>query len=228
MTEAVVRLFDDDELGSLDPLMSQDCEIARGRGRRFVCGVDEVGRGALAGPIYAAAVVLTPAATRIEIKDSKRFSSRSKRGRVADEIRQACMAWSIAHLDAEDIDLLGIQECNRRVMASAISRLGLDAMEVVAVLDGNPLWSGPVDGVECVWIPDADATSLAVAAASIIAKTERDSIMERLAEVYPDYGFDRHVGYGAPEHITAIKRHGMIPGLHRSTFIHLDPSEDDG
>ena len=88
--------------------------------------------------------------------------------------------------------------------------------------------AGSVDGIECVWFPDADATSMAVAAASIIAKTERDSLMERFAEVYPQYGFERHAGYGAPEHITAIRSHGMIPGLHRSTFVHLESSEDDG
>lgn len=223
-----MRLFDDAELGLLDPMMSYDAEIARNYGRKYVCGVDEVGRGALAGPIYAAAVVLTSAATRVEIKDSKRFSSRRKRAAVADEIKQVCRAWSVAHLDAEEVDRIGIQECNRNVMIDAISRLGLDPEDVVAVLDGNPLWHGAIDGVICVWVPDGDDKSVSVAAASIIAKTERDGVMERLSETYPDYGFERHVGYGAAEHITAIRRHGMIPGLHRSTFVHIDPMEDDG
>jgi len=224
----MLRLFDDREIEMFHPLASFDATIRDEHKKSFVCGVDEVGRGALAAGIYAAAVVLSPSAIRLEIKDSKKFSSRTKRAKVADEIKQHCIVWSVAHLDAEDIDRIGIQECNRRVMIEAIGRLNLDPDECVAVLDGNPLWAGSVDGIECVWFPNADATSLAVAAASIIAKTERDSIMERFADVYPQYGFERHVGYGAPEHITAIRSHGMIPGLHRSTFVHLESSEDDG
>lgn len=216
-----MRLFDDEDMLRLDPLLSHDISIMDDRGRRFVCGCDEVGRGALAGSIVAAAVILRPSASHLDIKDSKRFSSRDRRAVVADQILEHVTDHHIAWADAETIDDIGIQNANRRVMIEAISGLGVDGEDLVAILDGNPLWPEAVNGTECVWIVGGDSCSQAVAAASIIAKVARDRVMIELAERYPEYGFERHVGYGAREHITAIKRYGLIPGLHRRSFIHF-------
>jgi len=217
-----VRLFSDEDMLRLDPLLSHDVTILDGYDRPYVCGCDEVGRGALAASIVAAAVILRPSAARLDIKDSKRFSSRTKRAAVASELMDHMVDHAIAWVDAETIDEVGIQEANRRVMMRAITGLAVDGNDLVAILDGNPLWPGMMDGIECVWIPGGDSSSQAVAAASIIAKVARDDVMIELGERYPDYGFERHVGYGAQEHIAAIRRHGIIPGIHRRSFIHFD------
>ena len=216
-----MRLFSDEDVLRLDPLLSHDVSIQDRYGRPYVCGCDEVGRGALAGAIVAAAAILRPSAARLDIKDSKKFSSRARRAVVAAEILENVVDHAVAWVDAETIDDIGIQNANRRVMIEAIGKLEVDGYDLVAILDGNPLWPEAVNGTECVWIVGGDSASQAVAAASIIAKVARDEAMIELAERYPEYGFDRHVGYGAQEHITAIKRYGLIPGIHRRSFIHF-------
>lgn len=216
-----MKLFNDDDLVLFHPTAAFDEDIRQQHGRPFVCGCDEVGRGALSAPICAAAVILKPSAIHLDIKDSKRFSSRDRRAVVAAEILEHATDHHIAWVNAETIDDIGIQEANRRVMIEAILGLSVDGDDLVAILDGNPLWPAAVNGTECVWIVGGDSTSQAVAAASIVAKVARDRMMIELAERYPDYGFDRHMGYGAQEHVAAIKQYGIIPGIHRRTFIHF-------
>ena len=216
-----MRLFNDEDLSLFHPMAAFDEEIRERYGKPFICGVDEVGRGALSASICAAAVILRSSAIHIDIKDSKQFSSRDRRSIVAAEILENIVSHAIAWVDAPTIDEVGIQEANRRVMLQAISNLEVAPGDLVAILDGNPLWPSQINGVDCVWMPSADSLSQAVAAASIIAKVARDETMIELAKLHPEYGFDRHVGYGAPEHIEAIKRYGMIPGIHRRSFIHF-------
>jgi ribonuclease HII len=220
-----MRLFDDSDIALFHPAAAFDEAVREEHGRPFVCGVDEVGRGALSGSICAAAIILKPSAIHIDIKDSKRFSSRNRRETVADQILQNCMDHSVAWVDAKTIDEIGIQEANRVVMIEAIRGLGVDGDDLVAILDGNQLWPGGTNGAKCVWVTGGDSESQSVAAASIIAKVSRDRVMEGLGEQYPEYGFERHVGYGAPEHMAAIRKHGMIPGIHRQSFIHI--GDDD-
>ena len=216
-----MKLFNDDDMALFHPAAAFDEDIRQQHGRPFVCGCDEVGRGALSASICAAAVILKPSAIHLDIKDSKKFSSRDRRAVVADQILEHCVDYHVAWADAETIDEVGIQEANRRVMIESIDGLGVDGEDLVAILDGNPLWTAAVNGAECVWVVGGDSASQAVAAASIIAKVSRDKVMIELAEQYPEYGFDRHVGYGAREHIDAIRKHGIIPGIHRRSFIHF-------
>lgn len=177
----------------------------------MICGVDEAGRGPLAGPVYAAAVILDPRLPIVGLADSKKLSAR-KREYLALEIRDKACAWAIAAASVEEIDQLNILQATLLAMARAVSSLGIAPGEVL--VDGNrcPQLAFPVRAVI-----GGDATVAEISAASILAKTARDAEMLKLHELHPQYGFDRHFGYGTALHLAALRQHGPSP-CHRRSF----------
>jgi len=176
-----------------------------------VCGVDEAGRGPLAGPVCAAAVILDPARPIPGLKDSKKLPEPS-RVRLAGEIRAHALAWSVAWATEEEINRLNILQASLLAMRRAV--LGLRPAATQALIDGNRCPELPIPARAIV---RGDASEPCISAASILAKTERDKEMRRLADIYPDYGFDRHAGYPTPEHLAALEFHGPSP-IHRKSF----------
>ena len=154
----------------------------------WVCGVDEAGRGPLAGPVYAAAVILDPDHPIVGLKDSKKLGA-SRRATLTAAIRENALAWAIASADVEEIDRLNILQASLLAMRRAVLALNPAATE--ALIDGNRCPALPIPARAIV---RGDALEPCISAASILAKTERDKIMHALADVYPEYGFERHVG----------------------------------
>jgi ribonuclease HII len=182
----------------------------RAKGCQAIAGLDEVGRGALAGPLTAAAVVL-PTAPLIEgLDDSKRLTP-ARREELARVIRTHAVSVSVAHVSPGEVDALGMTRALRRVMGLALEGLGMSVDHVV--LDGLPL---NVTQRETA-VVKGDQSVAAIAAASIVAKVARDSLMRSLAAEHPDYGFDVNKGYGTSEHLAAISRVGLSP-VHRRSF----------
>jgi ribonuclease HII len=178
---------------------------------RLICGVDEAGRGPLAGPVYAAAVILAPGKRApAGIADSKTLSA-SRRERLAAVIKRKALAWSVAWASVEEIDRLNILQASLLAMRRAVETLAIAPDEVL--LDGMHC---PALAVPARAIVDGDAKIKVIAAASILAKTERDSEMYRLHERFPQYGFDEHKGYPTPEHLEALRRHGVCEIYRRS------------
>lgn len=175
------------------------------------CGVDEAGRGPLAGPVYAAAVILDPARPIPGVADSKTLSE-PKRERLAEEIRRQAVAWSVASASVEEIDRLNILQATLLAMARAVAGLSVRPNEVL--VDGNRC--PPLD-IPARAIVGGDAKVAAISAASILAKTARDAEMRQLHQRYPAYGLDRHKGYGTAEHLAALRAHGPAP-FHRRSF----------
>jgi ribonuclease HII len=180
------------------------------RGFHAVAGVDEVGRGALFGPVVAAAVILSPARPVRGLNDSKLLEP--ERRQVLDErIRQRAVAWAIAAVDAATIDSINIYQASRRAMLMAVS--GLSPAPDFLLVDAVPIdLQLPQRG-----LIKGDARCHAIAAASIIAKVYRDACMRVWDEVFPQYGLASHKGYSTPEHCKAIERYGVTP-LHRLSF----------
>ncbi|MEO5618837.1 MAG: ribonuclease HII [Candidatus Eisenbacteria bacterium] len=180
--------------------------------RATVAGVDEAGRGPMAGPVVAAAVVLDRGACWDGLDDSKRLSPEKREVLYARVLSGArAIRWAVVGQRA--IDTVNIRRASLEAMRRAVTRLGL--VPELVLVDGLDT----VPGLECEQCPvvDADATLLSVAAASVVAKVVRDRIMARLDRVWPAYGFARNKGYGTPEHLAALERHGPCP-LHRFTF----------
>lgn len=178
---------------------------------RLVCGVDEAGRGPLAGPVVAAAVILDPAHPIAGLKDSKKLSA-AQRERLAEEIRAHALAWAVASADLDEIARLNILHATMLAMQRAVAGLRPAADE--AWIDGNRC---PALAMPCRAIVKGDDLEPAISAASILAKTVRDKEMARLADIHPGYGFDRHSGYPTPEHLAALERLGPSPA-HRLSF----------
>ena len=180
--------------------------------RATVAGVDEAGRGPLAGPVVAAAVILDLSKNWSGIDDSKQLTTEEREELYARVLEGArAFAWSAA--GPRVIDRMNIRRATHRAMASAVRRLGL-APEVVLV-DGHETVGGIAHEQRAV--VGGDGKCLSIAAASIVAKVIRDRLMERLDKVWPAYGFARHKGYGTPEHLDALRVHGPCP-LHRWSF----------
>jgi ribonuclease HII len=187
-------------------------EAARGRGFRFVAGIDEVGRGALAGPVVAAAVILdhTKPFPR-GLNDSKQLS-KFQRERIEEQLREEALAIGIGAIEPEEIDRINILQATKRAMLLALAALNptadyllIDALK----LDNSPL---PQQAVI-----RGDAVSASIAAASIVAKVYRDRLMQDYDVEYPGYGFARHVGYGTSIHLAALRERGACR-LHRHSF----------
>lgn len=176
-----------------------------------IAGVDEVGRGCLAGPVVAAAVILDPNRPIKGLRDSKKLSAK-KRDELAQEIKEKALAWSVAAMGPEVIDKINILQATLEAMKAAVEKLPVEP-DFVQV-DGNklPKWKLLSEAV----VKGDDKVEW-ISAASIIAKTTRDGYMCKIAELYPQYGFEHHVGYGTAEHIKALKAYGPTP-IHRKTF----------
>lgn len=183
--------------------------LAQPEGR--VCGVDEAGRGPLAGPVVAAAVILDPARPILGLNDSKKLSAK-RRIELAQEIRDKALAWSIAEASVEEIDHLNILQASLLAMQRAVA--GVSPPPCRALIDGNkcPRLDCPTEA-----IVGGDGKVAAIAAASILAKTARDAGMEALHVIYPMYGFDRHKGYPTAAHLAALRQYGPTPA-HRRSF----------
>lgn len=178
----------------------------------MIAGVDEAGRGPLCGPVYAAAVILDPARPIAGLNDSKKLSEK-KREALAPLIRERAIAWAIGIASVEDIDRLNILHASMLAMRRAIEGLGVAPLEVL--IDGNRIPAGLAMPARA--IVGGDALEQAISAASILAKTDRDHEMLRLAAQYPAYGIARHKGYPTPEHLAALREHGPSP-IHRRSF----------
>ena len=182
------------------------------RGRRLVAGIDEVGRGPLAGPVAAAAVILDPRHPPKGLADSKVLSAKAREAAFGDILSQA-VAVSVAFVEAAEIDRINIRQACHAAMRRALRGLAVNAD--YALVDGNDL---PRDlGCDGETIVKGDARSLSIAAASIVAKVVRDRLMARMHALYPVYGFDAHAGYATKAHLAAIAAHGPCR-LHRMSF----------
>lgn len=177
----------------------------------LTCGVDEAGRGPLAGPVVAAAVILPPNTPLSGLNDSKKLSPR-RRERLAAEIRATALAWAVAEASAAEIDEWNILRATLRAMARAVAALPVMPDEVL--VDGN---QAPALEVPVRTIIGGDALEPAIMAASILAKTHRDARLVALDARYPEYGFARHKGYGTAAHLAALARLGPCPE-HRRSF----------
>jgi ribonuclease HII len=183
---------------------------ARQRGWQRIAGIDEAGRGALFGPVVAGAVVLNPRRRIVGLDDSKKLTPERRR-ELAERIHEHALAWATAEIDASRIDAWNIYQASRQAMALAATQLFpapdyllLDAMEIDLPIEQKPLIHG-------------DARSISIAAASILAKVERDRRMEEFDQLYPQYGLGQNKGYGTPDHLEALRRFGPSP-VHRFSY----------
>lgn len=182
------------------------------QGTKVICGVDEAGRGPLAGPVCAAAVIL-PANVEIPgLNDSKKLSDK-KRRELFPLIKEKAIAYSIAFADEKEIDEINILQATYLAMERALN--GLSVKPELALIDGN---RAKDFGVPVQTVVHGDSLSASIAAASILAKVTRDDLMLKLAETYPQYGFDIHKGYGTKAHYEALRVHGPC-SIHRMTFL---------
>ena len=178
----------------------------------WVCGVDEAGRGPLAGSVVAAAVILDPSRPIVGLADSKKLRP-AVRERLAIEIREKAIAWCVAEASAQEIDQINILQATMLAMRRAVE--GLKVLPAHALIDGNRIPSGLPCGAEA--IVKGDAKEAAISAASILAKTVRDAQMVEMDARYPQYGFAKHMGYPTPVHLAALKSFGPTPE-HRRSF----------
>lgn len=182
------------------------------QGYHLICGVDEAGRGPLAGPVCAAAVILPPEFEIPGLNDSKQLTDK-KRRELYPVIMAEAVSYGIAFVDEQIIDRDNILNATFAAMKSAIGQL--DPKPELALIDGNRVSEF---GVEAIPVVKGDARVASIAAASILAKVARDQYMEAIDAVYPQYGFAVHKGYGTKRHYAAISEYGMCP-IHRKTFL---------
>ena len=181
------------------------------RGYKYVCGVDEVGRGPLAGPVVCAAVIM-PLDDVIEgVDDSKKLSAK-KRETLAEKIKEKAIAYAICRVEPQTIDQINILEATKLCMKQAVESLSVPADFVL--VDGNMTLDLNVDQQ---YVIKGDANSYSIGSASIIAKVFRDDIMKEYAKEYPHYAFEKNAGYGTAVHIKGIEEHGLCP-IHRRSF----------
>jgi ribonuclease HII len=178
---------------------------------QLIAGVDEAGRGCLAGPVYAAAVILAPDHGIKGLNDSKKLSA-AAREKLFDRIQQGAMAWSIARAESHEIDSINILQASLLAMKRAVETLAHAPHE--ALVDGN---QAPKLNCKVTTIIDGDALEPSIMAASILAKVARDREMERLDAEFPGYGFSKHKGYGTAQHLTALRQLG-VTSIHRMSF----------
>jgi ribonuclease HII len=186
-------------------------EAARRGGARRIAGLDEVGRGPLFGPVVAAAVILAPTFQLDGLTDSKKLSEK-KRAEFDREIRQNAVSWAIASVDAETIDRINIRQASLLAMRLAVQQLALSPDFLL--IDGRDTIDWPCAQQAVI---QGDATSLSIAAASVLAKVHRDRLLVELDRQFPGYGLASHKGYGSAEHLAALARLGPTP-LHRKSF----------
>lgn len=179
----------------------------------LAAGVDEAGRGPLAGPVYAAAVVLPIGEILVGLKDSKKLK-RGQRQNLRDKIKTKALSYSVAYASVEEIEALNISQATFLAMGRAVR--GLSVACQVLLVDGNQ--DPGLTGFFTRTVVDGDNRSASIAAASILAKEARDQVMDQIHQLYPHYGFDKHMGYGTRDHYQALADHGPSP-LHRLSFL---------
>ena len=177
-----------------------------------MCGIDEVGRGPLAGPVMAAAVIFPKDVNLLYLNDSKQLSEK-RREELYDEIKNAAVAYAVGIADVETIDEINILQATYEAMRQAIAQLSPQPDLLL-----NDAVTIPKVTIPQVPIIKGDAKSISIGAASIIAKVTRDRMMAEYDQIYPEYGFAKHKGYGTAAHIAALKEYGPCP-IHRRTFI---------
>jgi ribonuclease HII len=177
----------------------------------IVCGVDEAGRGPLAGPVFAAAVILDPRRPIDGLRDSKKLTA-ERRDELAPQIKEYALAWAIAECSHEEIDSINILQATMLAMRRAVEALA--TIPTLALIDGNRC---PQMTIRAHAIVEGDDKVHSISAASILAKTARDAALVRLHETYPQYGFDQHKGYSTPLHLERLREHGPCP-VHRRSF----------
>ena len=194
-------------------------EQARSEGFRFIAGVDEVGRGCLAGPVVAAACILdlTKALPK-GLDDSKKLTAK-RRDEIAEQLKIECVAYAVGQIEADEIDRINILEATKKAMLAAIAKL--DPAADFLLIDALYLKQSRLPQKSII---KGDSISASIAAASILAKTYRDGLMKAYDVEYPQYGFAGHKGYGAATHFAALRKHGCCP-LHRTSFRGVLPSE---
>lgn len=193
-------------------LWQEEERIKREKGYQLIAGVDEAGRGPLAGPVYAAAVILPWHAQIPGIDDSKKLTEK-KREALFDVIREQAISYGIASVDEKTIDEINILNASLFAMRLAVEQLSVPAEYIL--IDGNQSKGMPEP---CETLVKGDARSMNIAAASILAKVARDRFMRKIAEEYPEYGFSKHKGYGTKAHYEAIQKYGVLP-IHRRSFL---------
>jgi ribonuclease HII len=177
----------------------------------IVCGVDEAGRGPLAGPVFAAAVILDPLRPIEGLRDSKKLSA-ERRDELAPLIKANALAWAVAECSHHEIDSINILQATMLAMRRAVEALA--TVPTIALIDGNRC---PVMTIRAHAIVEGDDKVHAISAASILAKTARDAALVALHETYPQYAFDQHKGYSTPLHLERLRAHGPCP-VHRRSF----------
>lgn len=182
------------------------------QGYQLICGVDEAGRGPLAGPVCAAAVILPKNVDIPGLNDSKKLSDKRRR-ELYPVIKETAIAYAVVLVDEKTIDEVNILQATFKAMEQAVS--GLTTKPDFILVDGNKL---PVVDVPAQAVVHGDSLSASIAAASVLAKVTRDDLMLELAKDYPQYGFEIHKGYGTKAHYAAILEHGPCP-IHRTTFL---------
>ena len=198
-----------EELARLETISRYEKEYD---GYGYVCGIDEVGRGPLAGPVVAGAVILPKDCRILYINDSKKLSAK-KREELFDEIQKQAVAIGIGLVPHDRIDEINILQATYEAMREAISKLSVRPQILL-----NDAVTIPMVEIPQVPIIKGDAKSVSIAAASIVAKVTRDRLMVKYSELMPEYGFASNKGYGSQEHIEALKKYGPSP-IHRKTFI---------
>lgn len=181
---------------------------------QFIAGVDEVGRGPLAGAVMACAVILNPQQPIQGLMDSKKLTEK-KREYLAEKIKASCLAWAIGRAEVEEIDELNILQASLLAMRRAIHALKIQPTDIL--VDG--LYCPKIDFAvsSCKAIVGGDASEPAISASSIIAKVTRDNEMIAMDKIYPEYGFAKHKGYGTKLHLQALEKYGITP-IHRKSF----------
>ena len=185
---------------------------ARNKGYKYICGVDEAGRGPLAGPVCAAAVILPEGLVIDGVNDSKKLTEK-KREALFDVICNSAIAYSTVFADVDEIEEVNILRATMNAMKRAVE--SLDTKADFAYIDGNTMPSLEINA-EC--LIKGDAKSMSVACASILAKVSRDRLMLKYAQQYPQYSFEKHKGYGTKAHTEALLEHGPCP-IHRMSFL---------
>ena len=186
-------------------------QIKSDSGRLLIAGVDEAGRGCLAGPVVAAAVILDSSSISAMINDSKQLTA-NRRDLAYVEVIKSALSWSAFAVSPAEIDSINILQATMLAMSDSIGRLPM--VPDLVLIDGN---KAPETDVDCETVIKGDAKSACIAAASIIAKVTRDRIMLEMHKRYPEYGFDENKGYGAQSHMDALKKYGATP-IHRRTY----------
>jgi ribonuclease HII len=202
------------------PTLDHENQLRR-EGFRVIAGVDEAGRGPLAGPVTVAAVVLPEGFTHEVLNDSKQLTEKKRERLYAEITGDSRIRWHCCVIEPEEIDRINILQATWEGMRR--SALALDPRPDAVLIDGKPVKKYPLHQVALV---KGDRLSFSIAAASIIAKVTRDRIMLKMAETYPQYGFEIHKGYPTPKHLAALKQHGPCP-QHRRSFAPVAQLELD-